>query len=83
MDANTQQCKEVVFHFNKHHLIDPKTPMWVLKMKGETYYVDHVNCNAPWTTKETPDNPSTKGSLKIKNVTVKIENKIATITSYN
>lgn len=52
-------------------------------MKGETYYVDHVNCNAPWTTKETPDNPSTKGSLKIKNVTVKIENKIATITSYN
>ena len=26
----------------------------------------HVDCQMPWSTKETPDNPHTKGSLKIK-----------------
>lgn len=40
--------------------------MWVIKAKGESYYVDHVECNIPWSTKETPDNSHTKGSLKIK-----------------
>ena len=59
-------CKEVVFHFNKGHLTDQTIPMWVLKTKGESYYMHHVDCQMPWSTKETPDNPSTKGSLKIK-----------------
>ena len=59
-------CKELVFHFNKGHLTDQTIPMWVLKTKGESYYVHHVDCQLPWSTKETPDNPSTKGSLKIK-----------------
>lgn len=40
--------------------------MWVIKAKGESYYVNHVECNIPWSTKETPDNSHTKGSLKIK-----------------
>jgi hypothetical protein len=55
-----------VFHFNKGHLTDQTIPMWVLKTKGASYYVHHVDCQMPWSTKETPDNPSTKGSLKIK-----------------
>ena len=59
-------CKDLVFHFNKGHLTDQTIPMWVLKTKGESYYVHHVDCQMPWSTKETPDNPSTKGSLKIK-----------------
>jgi hypothetical protein len=40
--------------------------MWVLKTKGESYYVNHVDCNMPWSTKETPDNPHTKGAIKVK-----------------
>ena len=40
--------------------------MWVVKAKGETYYVNHVECELPWSTKETPDNEATKGSIKIK-----------------
>ena len=50
--------------------------MWVLKTHGESYYVHHVDCQMPWSTKETPDNPSTKGSLKIKNclLTIDVEN---------
>jgi hypothetical protein len=63
----------VVFHFNKAHLADPSIPAWVVKAKGETFYVKHVECNAPWSTKETPDNPHTKGSLKFRHVDVIIE----------
>ena len=47
--------------------------MWVLKVKGQTHYVHHVAADAPWSTKETPDNPHTKGALKFKNVTVSID----------
>ena len=71
--------KEVIFHFNKKHLEDPTIPMWVLKMKGQTFYVDHVEANAPWSTKETPDNSHTKGSLKFKHVTVEMDNGTAII----
>lgn len=67
------KCKEVVFHFNKGHLKDPSIPMWVLKFKGETYYVNHLESNASWSTKETPNNPATKGSIKFKNVMVSID----------
>lgn len=66
-------CKDVVFHFNKAHLADQTIPMWVLKSQGETFYVNHVECNVPWSTKETPDNPSTKGSIKVKNVLLTID----------
>lgn len=66
-------CKDVIFHFNKAHLSDPSIPMWVLKAKGETYYVNHVDCNASWSTKETPDNSHTKGSIKVKDCTLIID----------
>ena len=41
--------------------------MWVIKTHGETFYVNHVTCDIPWSTKETPDNTHTKGSIKIRN----------------
>jgi len=63
----------VVFHFNKASLADPTIPAWVLKIKGQSYYVQHVESNARWTTKETPDNPHTKGSLRFRNVDVEID----------
>lgn len=46
--------------------------MWVIKAKGNTYYVHHFECNVPFSTKETPDSSHTKGSLKIKNCILKI-----------
>lgn len=73
-------CREVVFHFNKKHLEDPTIPMWVVKTKGKTYYVEHVTANIPWSTKETPDNASTKGSIKFKNVLLTIEDNEATLS---
>jgi hypothetical protein len=58
----------IVFHFNKKHLEDSNIPMWVIKHKGKTYYVNHVNVDAGvgFSTKETPANTHTKGSLKFK-----------------
>ena len=47
--------------------------MWVLKTHGETYYVNHVEADMPWTTKETPDNSHTKGSIKFKEVLLQID----------
>jgi hypothetical protein len=66
-------CKEAIFHFNKHHLVDPETPMWVIKTGGKTLYINHVDARLLWSTKETPDNPSTKGSLKFKNALLTID----------
>ena len=73
MSQTELACKDVVFHFNKKHLEDPAIPMWVLKTKGESYYVHHVDCNMPWSTKETPDNSHTKGSLKVKDCLLVID----------
>ena len=55
--------------------------MWVLKFHGETMYVHHVDCEVPWSTKETPNNSHTKGSIKVKDCLLKInEDNEATIT---
>lgn len=55
--------------------------MWVLKTHGETFYVDHVECQIPWSTKETPDNPHTKGSIKVKDALLQIDaDNCATLT---
>lgn len=70
----------MVFHFNKGHLADPSIPMWVLKTGGETYYVHHVESTIGFSTKETPDNPHTKGSIRFRRCRLTIdENAIAKI----
>ena len=47
---------------------DPTIPMWVIKTKGETHYVHHIDVEpgVGFSTKETPENPHTKGSIKFK-----------------
>jgi hypothetical protein len=47
--------------------------MWILKFGGATHYVNHVDAKCGWSTKETPDNEHTKGSIKFKNVIVTID----------
>ena len=81
MSTINYQCQDVVFHFNKKHLEDPTVPMWVLKAHGVTFYVNHVDAEIPWSTKETPDNSHTKGSLKFKKCKLSIDdNNCATIS---
>jgi hypothetical protein len=68
LNLSIQKRTEIILHFNKMHLQDASIPMWVVKAKGQTYYVNHVDMDSGigFSTKETPDNPSTKGSLKFK-----------------
>ena len=55
--------------------------MWVVKSHGVTFYVNHVDAEVPWSTKETPNNDHTKGSLKFKNCKLIIDDdNCATIT---
>ena len=64
------KINDIIFHFNKKHLENPKIPMWVIKSKGETYYVNHVNVDkgVGFQTKENLNSPHTKGSIKFKGV---------------
>lgn len=55
--------------------------MWVLKTKGETYYVNHVDCRKGFSTKETPDNSHTKGAIKIRNCLVTFDDENTAIIS--
>ena len=68
MKQITEKPEEIVFHFNKKHIQEPTIPMWVVKCRGDTYYVNHIDVSpgVGFSTKETPDNPHTKGSIKFK-----------------
>ena len=55
--------------------------MWVVKTHGETFYVNHVTADMPWSTKETPSNSHTKGSIKLRDCLLVInEDNEATIS---
>ena len=58
----------IVFHYNKAHNLNQEIPPWVIKAKGETYYVNHIDVekNVGFSSRETPDNASTKAALKFK-----------------
>lgn len=81
--TSIERCDRVDFHFNKKHLEFPWIPMWVLKTKGKTFYVNHVNALCPWSTRETPDHDSTKGSIRLKDCSLEIDAEgIATLRAY-
>ncbi len=74
-----------MFHFNKKHLQDPTIPMWVVKCRGDTYYVNYVEVSpgVGFSTKETPNNPHTKGSIKFKaNLMIEEKNNIINAKIY-
>lgn len=56
--------------------------MWAIKASGSAYYVDHVIATVPWNTRESINNPHTKGAIKLKNCLITIDDdNIATITT--
>lgn len=67
METNTifkdDTVQRVVFHYNKAHNQDQTIPPWVIKHKGQTYYVNHLDSKVGFSTKETPDSEHTKASL--------------------
>ena len=75
----------IVFHYNRKHNEDQSVPPWVLKVKGESYYVWHftVEPGVGFCTKETPDNPHTKAALKVRGTLtfVEVEGKLEGVVS--
>lgn len=55
-----------MFHYNKKHNEDQTIPCWVIKTKGQTFYVNHLDSQVGFSTKETPDSTHTKGALQFK-----------------
>jgi len=75
-----EDCATIDFHFNRGHLEMPDLPMWVVKAKGRSFYVNHVNAEAPWSTRETPRG-STKGMIRFRRCRLAIDREgVATIT---
>ncbi len=60
------ESNRIIFHFNKAFLTDSTIPMWTIKHKGISYYVNHLESSIGFKTKETPENNATKGSLQFK-----------------
>jgi hypothetical protein len=65
-------CTVVDFHFNRGHNEFPDLPMWVVKAKGQTYYVHHVTAICAWTTRERPSG-ATKGLLRFRHCDLHID----------
>jgi hypothetical protein len=66
----------------KKHLEYQQLPMWIIKVKGRTYYCHHVNARASWDTRETPEN-STKGCIRFKHCDLHIDKLgVATISDH-
>ncbi len=59
----SDEIQRVVFHYNKAHNQDASIPPWIVKHKGQTYYVNHLDSKVGFSTKETPDNEHTKAAL--------------------
>lgn len=55
--------QRIVFHYNKSHNQDQTIPPWIVKHKGQSYYVNHMNSTVGFSTKETPDNEHTKAAI--------------------
>lgn len=73
VEFQSDKPERVIFHYNKANLADPAIPMWIVKHKGKTYYVHHMESQIGFSTKETPDNEATKASLQFNKASLRIE----------
>jgi hypothetical protein len=69
----SEKPERVIFHFNRQSNIDPTVPMWIVKHKGQTHYVNNLDATIGFRTKNTPENDSTKGSLQFNKANLRIE----------
>lgn len=75
-----EKCRVVDIHFNKKSLEIPSIPMWVVKTRGKTYYVNHINCQLPWNTMEKAEG-ATRGLIRVSGCSLLIDKEgIAHIT---
>lgn len=65
-------CSRIDFHFNKIALSFPFIPNWMLKIKGNTYYVTDVVSEVGFSTRNRPQG-STRGMLRFPSGKVSID----------
>lgn len=76
----TIEAKRVDFSYNRGHNEFAFLPRWIVKAKGQTFYVDHIDSKVGFNTREL-DEGSTRGMLRFNRCVVHIsEERIATIT---
>lgn len=61
-------------HYNKVHNEFAWMPCWTVKAKGKSFYVDHIDAQVPWSTRELTDG-STKGMLRFRRCILNIDEK--------
>ena len=63
-----EKPETIVFHYNKKHNEDTSIPPWIVKFKGKSHYINHFDVmpGIGFSSKETPNNEHTKGSMKFK-----------------
>jgi len=68
------KCPLVDFHFNRGYNQFPSIlPMWILKAKGKSYYLNHIDFhNVSFSTRELAEG-STKGMLRFRHVYLEID----------
>lgn len=65
--------------FNKASIEYPVLPKWVLKNKGKSYYVDHIDADLPWNTRELDSGP-TLGMIRFRKCQIDISaDRVATL----
>ncbi len=65
-------CRYIDFHYNRIANEFSEMPIWVVKTKGQTFYLRHVTANAPWSTHEKSEG-STKGMMRFRNCSLRID----------
>lgn len=77
----TMEARVADFHFNKGHLEFPTIlPRWMLKANGKTFYIDHMDAQMGFSTREL-DAGSTLGMLRFRQCVISIsEDGTATLT---
>jgi hypothetical protein len=68
----TLEAPSIDFHFNKGSIEFPFLPSWIIKCKGKTFYMNHVDFDCVGTTRETPEHPSTKGSMRFRQCSLEL-----------
>lgn len=69
----TLEAPSIDFFFNKGSIEFPFLPAWVIKCKGKSFYVNHVDFDCVGTTRETPEHPSTKGSMRFRQCSLELK----------
>lgn len=65
--------------FNKASIQYPVLPKWVLKTKGKSFYVDHIDADLPWNTRELDSGP-TLGMIRFRKCQISISaDRVATL----